>query len=150
MDVVILIGLQAAGKTSFVDARLAGTHEIVSKDRLRNNRQPTTRQAELIAAALRAGRSVAVDNTNAMPADRAALIAQARAFGARVVGYVFPPDVAGSRARNATRTGRARVPDVAIYVTAKRLKLPTYDEGFDELHTVRLVDGGFEVQPQPR
>jgi len=150
MDVAILIGIQAAGKTTFFEARLAATHEMVSKDRLRNDRQPTTRQAELIAAALRNGRSVAVDNTNALPADRAAIIAQARAFGARVVGYFFPPDIAGSRARNATRTGRARVPDVAIYVTAKRLKPPSYDEGFDELHTVQLVEGGFDVQPRPR
>jgi predicted kinase len=79
---------------------------------------------------------VVVDNTNAAAADRAPLIALARARGARVVGYFFPPDLAGSRARNARREGRARVPDVALYATLKRLQPPDLAEGFDQLHVV--------------
>jgi predicted kinase len=147
VDLVILMGLPGAGKSTFYEARFSATHELVSKDRLRNNRQPGARQAELIAAALRAGRSVVVDNTNPAVSDRAALIAQGRAHGARVVGYFLDPDVAGCRQRNDARTGRARVPAVAIYVTAKRLCPPTHAEGFDELFTVRLADGGFDVRP---
>jgi predicted kinase len=149
VEVAILIGLQAAGKTTFSQTRLP-THAHVSKDLLRNTRQPASRQAALIAAALAGGRSVVVDNTNAALADRAALIAQARAVGARVVGYYFEPDLKSSRARNASRTGRARVPEVALYVTMKKLQPPSYDEGFDELFTVRLQDGGFDVLPWPR
>jgi predicted kinase len=150
MEVAILIGLQAAGKTTFSQARLA-SHEHVSKDLLRNARQPTTRQAAQIAAALAAGKPVVVDNTNATLPDRAALIAQARALGARVVGYYFEPDLPGSRARNATRVGRARVPEVALYVTAKKLRPPSFAEGFDEILTVRVADGGgFDVEPWPR
>jgi hypothetical protein len=49
-------------------------------------------------------------------------------------------------ARNARREGKARVPDVAIYATAKRLVPPTRVEGFDELMCVRLNDCVFEVR----
>lgn len=149
MEVIVLMGLQASGKTSFYRARFAATHAHVSKDLLRNSRRPARRQGELIEAALRAGRSVVVDNTHPAPADRAEVIAQARAHGARVVGYWFPPDLAASRRRNAGRQGRARVPDVALHVTARRLQPPAPGEGFDALFAVRPVDGDFEVTPWP-
>jgi hypothetical protein len=45
-------------------------------------------------------------------------------------------------ARNERRTGRAKVPKVAIFTAAKRLAPPRLEEGFDELHTVRVADGG--------
>ena len=40
-------------------------------------------------------------------------------------------------ARNARREGKARVPDVAIFATAKMLVPPSREEGFDELYRVR-------------
>jgi hypothetical protein len=50
--------------------------------------------------------------------------------------------------RNATREGRARVPDVALHATAKRLERPVPEEGFDALFYVRASSaGGFEVSP---
>lgn len=145
MEIAILIGLPAAGKSTFAARTFDAGHVVVSKDALRNNRRPAHRQAELIAQALAAGRSVVVDNTNPTLADRAALIALGRAHGATIVGYTFPPDVAGSRRRNAARSGPARVPDVAIYAAAKRLVPPTYAEGFDRLYAVALTDDGFAV-----
>jgi len=140
MELVSLIGLQASGKSTFAAERFAATHVHVSKDRLRNNARPERRQRELVAEALAAGRSVAVDNTNPAAEDRAALIALGREYGARVVGYYFTPAVKGSLARNARREGRARVADVAIFATRKRLVLPSYVEGFDALYAVRIVD----------
>jgi len=142
MELVILIGLQASGKSTFAAERFAATHVHVSKDRLRNNARPERRQRELVAEALAAGRSVVVDNTNPTAEDRAALIALGREYGARVVGYYFTSPVKGSLARNARREGRARVPDVAIFATRKRLAPPRYAEGFDALYAVRIVDEG--------
>jgi predicted kinase len=148
MDVVILMGLPASGKTSFHQVRFAATHAHVSKDCFRNARRPEQRQRTLIREALAAGRSVVVDNTNPTRADRAVLIAMAREAGARVVGYFFESKAAACRDRNARREGRARVPVVAIHAAAKRLQLPSPAEGFDELLFVRLNDGGgFEVSP---
>src|SRR5437763_8485874 len=146
MGLVILIGLQGAGKTALYRTHFAATHEHVSKDVLRNNKKPSRRQAQLIDAALRAGRSVVVDNTNPTVADRASLIALGRAHGAQISGYYVEPSVSDSLARNREREGRARVPDVAIYATSKKLTPPSYAEGFDTLYGVRIAGPGtFEV-----
>jgi predicted kinase len=140
MDCVILIGLPASGKSTFYRERFAATHDLVSKDAMRNNRQPERRQQELIEAALAAGRSVVVDNTNPRAADRAPMIAIARRFGADVAGYYFPTEAQTALRRNRARQGRDRVPDVAIFVARKRLEPPTYAEGFDYLFTVMVKE----------
>jgi predicted kinase len=149
-DLVIFSGLQAAGKSTFYARRFATAHVLVSKDRLRRHRRPGRRQAELIAEALAARRSVVVDNTNPTPEVRAELIALGRQHGARIVGYWFPPDVRASVERNAQREGRARVPPVAIYATATRLVAPSHAEDFDALSAVRIAEGGdFAVEDMP-
>lgn len=152
MELVIFCGLQAAGKSTFYARRFAETHALVSKDLLHNNKRPERRQQQLIREALVAGRSVVVDNTNPTIEDRARLIALGREYGAQIVGYFFLADREASRTRNAAREGKARVPPVAIYATAKRLMPLTYAEGFDRLSTVRIVPAsaaapdGFEVR----
>ena len=94
------------------------------------------RQRQLIEAALDHGKSVVVDNTNPAPAVRAPLIEIGRRHGARVVGYHFDVPVKTAIERNRRREGKERVPDVAIYVTSKRLVPPNFEEGFDEIHVV--------------
>jgi len=138
MEVVILIGLPASGKSTFFRERFAGTHDHVSKDLLRNNRRPQRRQEQLIAQSLASGRSVVVDNTNPSVAVRVPLIAAARQHGAEVVGYFFPTEAGDALRRNRARQGRERVPDVAIFTARKRLEPPTIEEGFDRLYTVSL------------
>jgi hypothetical protein len=86
-ECAILIGLPAAGKTTFYRKHLAGTHVQVSKDLMPHARRRDDRQARLILEALTAGRSVAVDNINPTAADRAGIIALARSCQAEVVGY---------------------------------------------------------------
>ena len=88
------------------------------------------------------GRSVIVDNTNVTPAERAAVIAIARELDARIVGYYIEASTREAVARNERRTGRAKVPKVAIFTCAKRLVPPALEEGFDEIHIVRALDDG--------
>ena len=146
-EVVILVGLPGAGKTTFFEQRLAATHVHVSKDRFPNNRRPAHRQAELIEEALAAHRSVVVDNTNVTVAERAPILSQARAHGARVVGFVFDCTTRECVARNAARAGPARIPNVGIFAAAKRFSRPVEEEGFDELYVVRPLPGpAFEVR----
>jgi predicted kinase len=147
MEVVLLIGLQATGKTSFYRARFKDTHELVSKDQFPNARNRQARQMKLLRAALIAGRSVVVDNTNAAREERALLITAARAAGATVVGYYFESKMEESLKRNSRREGKDRVPDVALFSTIKRLERPHPDEGFDRLCYVRIAgEGGFDVE----
>jgi predicted kinase len=144
-ELVIFVGLQASGKSTFYRERFAATHEHVSKDLLRNNRNSNRRQAQLIEAALKEGSPVVVDNTNPTVEDRRTLIELGRRFGARIVGHYFDSTVRQCIERNRVRAGKARVPAVAIYATAKKLVPPSYSEGFDRLFRVRLVDSSFEV-----
>ena len=150
MDCVILIGLPAAGKSTFYRERFAGTHDHISKDLLRNNRRPERRQEQLLLESLSGGRSLVIDNTNASVAARAPLLRTARAHGARVIGYYFPTEAGAALRRNRAREGRDRVPDVAIFTVRKRLEPPSRDEGFDELFEVRLLEDErrFEVVPR--
>lgn len=146
LELVILIGLQGAGKSTFYRTHFAGTHDWVSKDHFRNNPRPARRQQQLIEEALRAGRSVVVDNTNPTAEVRAGLIGLARLYGARVVGYFFESVLADCLERNRQRAGKARVPDAALYATRKRLEPPSIVEGFDRLYFVRAAGGErFEV-----
>lgn len=147
-ELAIFIGLQASGKSSFYRRCLEGSHAHVSKDRMRQGGSKQQRMLRQVDRHLGAGRSVAVDNTNVTRADRAALIAAAQAHEARVVGYYFSSRLADCLPRNAARLGEARVPDVALFATAKRLERPSLDEGFAALYLVRITPGqAFEVLP---
>jgi predicted kinase len=152
MECVILIGLPAAGKSTFYRERFAGTHDHVSKDLMRHTRRPPARQEQLVAESLAAGRSVVVDNTNPKAADRAALIRLARSHGAEVTGYYFPTEARDALRRNRAREGRERVPDVAIFTVRKRLEPPALEEGFDRLFIVRMhePERRFEVEDYSR
>jgi predicted kinase len=148
MELVVLIGLQASGKTTFRRSRFDATHAVVSKDLLRNNRRPQRRQMTLINEALAAGRSVVVDNTNPRRLDRAPLLTVGRAFGARTVGFFFSSRLEDSSQRNVTREGKERVPEVALRATAAILERPSRSEGFDELYFVTISSNDrFDVQP---
>jgi HAD superfamily hydrolase (TIGR01549 family) len=157
-ECVILIGLPAAGKTTYFRERYAGTHEHISKDLWPSTRDRNARQRDAIAAALLAGRSVVVDNTNPTRSDREAIIQVARAHGARAVGCFLDVTTRQAIARNEGRTGRARVPKVAIFTAAKKLQPPELVEGrrargqghpgmMRRLETVFLDAGGVLVYP---
>ena len=89
MELVIFIGLQASGKSTYYRIQYSATHVHVSKDLLRNNGKPARRQLDLIEQALKEGRSVIVDNTNATVAERAPLIARGEQYAAAIVGCFF-------------------------------------------------------------
>jgi predicted kinase len=151
MEVVILIGLPASGKSTFYRERFAATHDHVSKDLMRHAARPQARQQQLIAASLAAGRSVVVDNTNPSRAARAAITGVARQHGVPVIAYYFETAASDALRRNRRREGRDRVPDVAIFTVRKRLEPPDASEGFERIYLVRLheADGRFEVTPFP-
>jgi predicted kinase len=148
-ELVIFVGLQASGKSTFFRERFGATHEHVSKDLFFNNKNRNRRQERLIRAALEAGSPVVVDNTNPTLEDRRVLIEAGLGFRVAIVGYYFESTVRECVGRNRRRTGKARVPDVAIFATAKRLIPPSYPEGFDELFRVRPTGPSFEVRPEP-
>ena len=148
-EIVLLVGLPAAGKTTFFRERFAATHVHVSRDLMKGAGGPA-RQVRLVEDALAQGRSVVVDNTHPRRADREPLVALGRRLGARVVAYHFPSTPAECLARNRGREAPSRVPAVAIFTAAKRMEPPSLEEGFDALFSVGLASGrGFVVSPDP-
>lgn len=148
LELAVLIGLQASGKSTFCDQMLAGSHVVVSKDHFPKARHRQRRQMRLVTEALAAGHSVAVDNTNPSPQEWRPLVAAAQAHGATTVAYWFVPDLAAAMARNAARDAAARVPDVGLYATVKRLRQPGPADGFDRRYAVRFDGaGGFRITP---
>jgi predicted kinase len=148
LELVIFIGLQASGKSTFFRQYLAATHKLVSKDLMRNNKNRARRQTQLVEAALQAGRSIVVDNTNPTIEERAPLIELGKLYDAQILGYYFQSKVKDCLEHNQQRSGKARVPDVAIYATIKKLVRPTYAEGFHQLFYVQMV-GEFDFQVRP-
>jgi len=147
IEVVIFIGLQASGKSTFYRLRFAGTHALVSKDLYPSARNKQRRQILELTAALEAGRSVVVDNTNPSAEAREPLIEVAKTHRASVIGYYFQSRVSDCIERNRLRAEAERVPDVAIYATVSKLQAPSAHEGFDALYFVRQAGGGdFEVE----
>ena len=136
-ELVVMVGLQGSGKSTWVREHLAATHVVVSKDHWPNARRRQERQLRVLAEQLAAGRSVVVDNTNPTREDRAALLAVAHAAGvpARAVWVDVPLEQC--LARNDAREGRDRVPLQGVLGTRKRLVPPTPAEGFVRVDVLR-------------
>jgi predicted kinase len=143
VEALIFCGIQATGKSRFYKERFADTHIRINLDMLRTRH----REAILVAACLAAQQPFVVESTNLTVQARARHMAPARAAGFRVIGYHFESDLKSALARNAARPEPARVPAAAIAAASRQLERPTLAEGFEVLYTVRIVDGGFAVEP---
>ena len=139
MDAIILIGLQASGKSSFYKERFFSTHVRISLDLVRTR----SREWRLLATCLETRQPFVIDNTNPTRVERAKYIAAAKSVRFAVVGYYFRSKADECLFRNRDRI--EPVPEVGILSTAKKLELPTLEEGFDTLKYVRLSDAGFVV-----
>lgn len=142
-EAVVLIGIQATGKTTFYCTRFCRTHLRINLDMLRTRH----REDALLKTCIDQGIPFVVDNTNPTVRERAKYILAARAGGFRVLGFYFESKVTAAIGRNAARSPDERVPERGIKGTAGRLELPALDEGFDQLSYVRIDEsGGFTVE----
>ena len=143
MQIVIFIGIQATGKSTFFKERFVDSHIRINLDMLRTRH----RERILVDACIEAKQPFVVDNTNPTREDRRRYIEPAREARFEIVGYFFRSRVAEAVKRNAARPVDARIPEAGIRGTASRLQLPSCDEGFDGLHFVEMTDGDFRVSP---
>ena len=145
MEMVLLMGVQAAGKSTFCKQRFYDTHVRINLDMLRTR----SREEILVRACFFAKQPFVVDNTNPTRADRARYIPEAKEAGFRIVGYYFSTEIEEALERNAAR--EKVIPEPGVRRTFEKLELPTLDEGFDELFSVRIDPStpmGFLVDPR--
>jgi len=148
VELIVFSGIPASGKTTFYRERFLASHVRVSLDLLK------TRQREdiLLFACFAAQQPVVVDNTNPLAEQRKRYIQLAKAAGFRAVLYFFDVSTRTAVGRNSGRAGKAKVANVAIFGSQKKLQRPTRDEGFDEMFRVTTGEGkdaaaAFIVEP---
>jgi predicted kinase len=142
---VILIGLQASGKTTFYEQYLKDSCEHISLDILHTR----NKERQAVEGCITRGVSFAVDNTNPTIAERQKYIQAAHAAGYQVIGCYLKSGISECALRNRAREDKAKVPDVAIYSTSNKLQLPSVSEGFDRLYYVSVSPGSmFDIEEQ--
>lgn len=142
-EAVVLIGIQATGKSTFFCERFCRTHVRINLDMLRTRH----REEMLLKTCVEHGISFVIDNTNPTALERAKYVQPAKAAGFRVLGYYFESKVSAAIGRNSGRAEHEQVPERGIKGTAGRLELPKLVEGFDQLRYVRIQeDGTFVVE----
>lgn len=134
VEMILFIGIQATGKSEFFKRNFYTSHMRINLDMLRTRR----REEIFLDACFRAKQPFVVDNTNPTIESRREYIRQAKEAGFTVTGYYFKSAIADAIARNAQRTGKAKIPPAALAATHKKLELPAPDEGFDALHYVYI------------
>jgi predicted kinase len=143
MELIIFIGIQGSGKTTFYRERFFTTHLRINLDMLRTRR----REGIIFRACLEAGQRMVIDNTNPTAEDRQRYIPFARAAGFRIIGYSFRSGLRESLARNLQREGKEVIPEKGVRATRAKLQAPAFEEGFDALYSV-CIDrkGHFQVR----
>lgn len=141
MNFIILIGLQASGKSSFFKQNFCDSHIRINLDMLKTRRKEEC----LVKTCLEISQPFVVDNTNPGMMDRKKYFEWAKGYQTKITGYYFQSSITDCLERNRNRIGQ--VPDVALKATHKKIELPQYQEGFDELYFVYMDRiGGFVVK----
>lgn len=137
---VIMMGIQASGKSTFVERCLLPHGYVhISLDILRTRQ----REANLFSECLAEGRSFVVDNTNPTIADRQRYIGLAKEYGYQVIGVFMQSVIKDCIARNERRENK--VPTLAIPATQNKLQLPSLEQGFDALYFAKITNDGFDI-----
>jgi len=143
MEAIIFIGIQATGKSTFFQQRFSDTHVRINLDMLKTR----NRERILLAACLEARQPFVIDNTNLTRQARAGYISQAKAAGFSLTGYYFKSALQAALERNRRRSGKSLIPEKGIISARRKLELPAFDEGFDQLFYVKIAeDGQFIVE----
>lgn len=137
---IVLMGLQASGKTTFFERYLRDRGYVhINLDTLK------TRNREILEVTRCLDQSLdcVIDNTNPTKDDRRRYIGPAKDKGYHIVGYFMQSKLAGCLERNDRR--ERQVPKKGILATFNKIEMPSLEEGFDDLNFVSIEDGEFRI-----
>ncbi|MDB5249801.1 MAG: polynucleotide kinase, 3-phosphatase-like [Segetibacter sp.] len=142
MEAIIFCGIQASGKTTFYKEHFFKTHLRISLDLL------NTRLKEniFLQTCFTTHQRFVIDNTNATKKARLGYIEKAKTYKFKVIGYYFHSSLGEAIMRNKNRAGKELVPVAGIGGTLKRLEVPAFEEGFDELYKVKIIENRFVIE----
>ena len=140
-EAIVFIGIQASGKSSYYQ-KYFWNYTHVNLDTLHTRNKENL----MLQECLEKQESFVVDNTNPTAADRAKYISLAKENGYMVYGYYFRSSISECIDRNKLREGIARLPDKALVCTHSKLEIPQYEEGFDKLFYVQIIDDKFVTE----
>lgn len=144
MQLIIFVGVQASGKSSFYLLNLAHSHLRINLDMLKTRH----RENIIFEAGLASKTKMVIDNTNPTAEDRARYIQRALDAGFEVVAYYFDTDLESTLQRNAQRIGKANIPEVGVRATYRKLQVPDYSEGFNDIYWIKIIGHGeFSILP---
>lgn len=132
---ILFVGGQGAGKSTFYRKRFFNTHVRVSLDMLKTR----SRERKLIRACLDMQQRFVVDNTNSTIEDRRRYLDLVNGWNVRVLGFFFEASLDELLKRNAQRTGKELVPERGVRGTFKKLERLSPSEGFAEMFQVSLL-----------
>ena len=141
MQVIIFIGIQATGKSTFYKSRFFNSHVRLSLDLL-NTRNKENQFLETCFATQSA---FVVDNTNPTIKEREKYIQLANENKYEVIGYYFKSSIGEAIERNNQREGKEKIPEVGIKGCYSKLEVPKMKEGFDKLYFVEASNDNFTV-----
>lgn len=142
MEIIVLTGIPGSGKSTFCEKYFKGEYVRVNLDTLKTR----ANEDKLIAECIENNISFVVDNTNVSVEKREKYIKIAKEIDCKLISYYIPTPKKIALDRNSLRTGKARVPNVAIYTMAKDLVEPSKEEGFDEMYVVDNTKDEYEVR----
>ena len=142
MEAIILIGLQASGKSTFYKEKFFNTHLRISNDLLKTK----NREKLLMKYCKETKISFVIDNTNISKEVRRKYIEFSKNIGISIIGYYFRSNIQQSLEWNSRRPAKECIPKAGILGTYKKLEIPSPEEGFNKLHYVDIINGNFVIQ----
>lgn len=148
MEAIILIGLQASGKSTFYKQNFSNSHFRISNDLLKtkNTKSRLHEESILIDGCLEQNKKILFDNTNYSIEKRKGYINKIKPYNFHIIGYYFKMNINRSIKWNQQREPTQIVPKVAIYTTSNKMELPSLSEGYDKLYYIDYKDDKLIVE----
>lgn len=136
MQLILLIGVQASGKSTFYQRYFARSHLRINLDMLKTRH----REKIIFDACIVSKTKCVIDNTNMRQEDRARYIQQAHTAGFEIIAYYFETDLKSTLERNAKREGKAKIVEKGVVATYHRLEIPELNEGFSKIYCIKIIE----------